>query len=525
VHSLFVRIFVLFWVAMALIVGGSIAVTFTIAAHEYEAPELQRRPSVAIQAGEVLTRGGLPALKRWLQENKSALPGRDLYIVGPDGADILGRRLSESAVRRLEFFNRDEILNREAEVGAREAAGRGLDASGPDASGPDTSGADTSGPDTAHRDAAGRDIADGEGRQAPSLRHEAPPPRDAAPPGPRPFGRVRLRLAPLIAAPDGTLYAVLLVPRRPSIFGALSLPEISLAILCIALIVSAVTSWWLARHLSAPIRRIQEGARALATETLDVRVSAGLDDRKDEVAVLARDFDAMADRLRANRAATTRLLRDISHELRSPLARMRVALGLARQPPADIARQLDRLEREVERLDSLINQVLRLARLQGPDAPLVRETIDLDEVIEEIVHDASFEGAAKHSEIVRRGAVGAPISGNRELLRSAIENVLRNALRYSPDGRPIDVDTARKAAAVCIVIRDRGPGVPEGDLERIFQPFYRVAESRDRGSGGEGIGLAITAQVMKAHGGSARAVNVEGGFEVHLTLPPDGEAA
>ena len=111
-HSLYLRIFLLFWVAMALIVGGSIAITFTIAAREYEAPELQRRPSVAIQASEVLARGGVAALKNWLGANKNSIPDRDLYIIGPDGADILGRRLSESAARRLEFFNRDEIVNR-----------------------------------------------------------------------------------------------------------------------------------------------------------------------------------------------------------------------------------------------------------------------------------------------------------------------------------------------------------------------------------------------------------------------------
>ena len=203
---------------------------------------------------------------------------------------------------------------------------------------------------------------------------------------------------------------MLLVPRRPSIFGALSLPEISLAILCIALAVSALTSWWLAQHLSAPIRRIQEGARTLASEHLDgARAAPGLEGRKDEVAVLARDFDAMADRLRANRGAITQLLRDISHELRSPLARMRVALGLARQPTADLARQLDRMEREVERLDALISQVLKLARLHGTDAPFAREAFDLDELIEEVMRDANFEGAVKNCSVRLQGAsnVGA----------------------------------------------------------------------------------------------------------------------
>jgi len=461
-HSLFFRVFMLFLVAMALIVGGSIAITFSVAAHEYESQEAQRRPSVAIPAGEVLAKGGIGALKDWLQANKNSIPDRDVYIVGPDGKDILGRRLPEVAVRRLELFNHEALF--------------------------------------------------GNGDR---------------PPGPPPggFHMMRLRDSQLVAA-DGSIYTVLLMPRRPSIFGALSLPGISLAILAIALIVSAITSWWLAQHLSAPIRRIQEGARALASENPGLRVSAGLEGRKDEVAVLARDFDAMADRLRANRAATTQLLRDISHELRSPLARMRVAVGLARQPAADHVRQLDRLEREIERLDSLISQVLKLARLQGTDAPFSREPVAIDEIVEEVVRDANFEGAVNNCSVELKGAANASVLGNRELLHSAIENVLRNAMRYSPQGQPVSVSIDRTGSALVIRIKDRGPGVPAADLERIFEPFYRVAESRDRDSGGEGIGLAITAQVMKAHGGTAQASNsAAGGLEVRLSLPNTAVAA
>jgi two-component system OmpR family sensor kinase len=452
-HSLFLRIFVLFWIAMALIVGGSIAITFTIAAHEYESQEAPRRPNTALQASAVLANGGIAALTRWLKANERSIPDREIYIIGPEGRDILGRRLSEGAARRLDFFNR--------ELG--------------------------------------------------------PPP----PGGPAPPGNFRPpRAAAQIVAPDGSAYTVLLVPRRPSIFGILSLPGISLTILAIALIVSAFASWWLAQHLSAPIRRIQEGARALATENLEVRVSAGLEDRKDELAVLARDFDAMADQLRANRRAITQLLRDISHELRSPLARMRVAVGLARQPPADLPRQLDRLEREIERLDSLISQVLKLARLHGSEAPLERAAFDVDEVIEEVVRDANFEGAVKGCNVELHGTANSTVRGNRELLRSAVENVLRNAVRYSPQGALVDVIVERGDAGLSIVIRDHGPGVPASDLERIFEPFYRVAESRDRDTGGEGIGLAITSQVMRAHGGSAAANNrVCGGLEVRLRLP------
>jgi signal transduction histidine kinase len=442
-HSIFLRIFLLFWLAMALIVGSSIATTFTIASRDSEPMEMQRRPSVAIRASEVLGRGGIDALKTWLEANRST-GDRELFVVGPDGRDILGRHLPAGAAHRLEIANRESVP----------------------------------------------------GNFRPS------------------------RIAPQIVAPDGSAYTVLLTPRRPSIFGALGLPAISLTILGIALVVSALTSWWLAEHLTAPIRRIQAGARGLASENLDVRVSAGLEGRKDELAVLARDFDAMADQLRANRSATTQLLRDISHELRSPLARMRVALGLARQPPADFQRQLDRIEGEIERLDAMISQVLKLARLQNTQSMLEREPFDFDELIDEVVRDANFEGAAKDCRINLHGATHTMLLGNRELLRSAVENVLRNAVRYSPQRRPVDVSIVRLSSGVEILIRDRGPGVPNADLERIFEPFYRVAESRDRDSGGEGIGLAITSRVMKAHGGVAKAVNpADGGFEVRLSLP------
>jgi two-component system, OmpR family, sensor kinase len=449
-HSLFLRIFLLFLLAMTLIVGSSIATTFTIAARDNEPLEFQRRPPVAIQASEILARGGVGALQSWLQGSRNSLGDRELFVIGPDGQDILGRRLPESALRRLGLLGREPVP----------------------------------------------------GNFRPS------------------------RAAPQIIAADGAVYTVVLTARRPSIFGALSLPAISLTILGIALVVSALTSWWLAEHLTAPIRRIQEGARALASENLDVRVSAGLEGRKDELAVLARDFDAMADQLRANRSATTQLLRDISHELRSPLARMRVALGLARQPPADFPRQLDRLEREIERLDAMISQVLKLARLHGTEVLLQREPFELDEVIEEVVRDANFEGAVKNCRVNLHGASDATVFGNRELLRSAIENVLRNAVHYSPQDAPVDVSVARASSGLEILIRDRGPGVPPGDLERIFEPFYRVAESRDRDSGGEGIGLAITSQVMKAHGGFAKAANAPGGgFEVRLSLPATAIAA
>ncbi|HXP65436.1 MAG TPA: ATP-binding protein, partial [Steroidobacteraceae bacterium] len=194
--------------------------------------------------------------------------------------------------------------------------------------------------------------------------------------------------------------------------------------------------------------------------------------------------------------------------------------GLARQPPADSTRQLDRLDREIERLDAMISQVLKLARLHGTDALQARQRFDLGEVIEEVVRDANFEGAVKNCVVELSGSSDIAVTGSRELLHSAIENVLRNAVRYSPNDARVQMNVARSGGGLEIVIRDHGPGVPAAELERIFEPFYRVAEARDRDSGGEGIGLAITSQVMKAHGGAAKATNAAGGgLEVRLSLP------
>ncbi|MBS0395662.1 MAG: HAMP domain-containing protein [Proteobacteria bacterium] len=326
---------------------------------------------------------------------------------------------------------------------------------------------------------------------------------------------------PQLVAPDGRRYGVLVLPpHRP--FGLLSaVPETRLAVLLLALAVTGTASWLLTRSITRPVRALGAATRDLAGGNLEARVAAPVSQRGDELGTLARDFDAMAGRLRALVRGREQLLRDVSHELRSPLARMRVAVGLARQSGGDPVREIDRLEAEIERLDRLIGQVLHLSRLDAAARADLADEIDLVEVIDGIARDAAFEAQARGVRIDWHAPPAVPrVRGHLDWLASAIENVVRNAVRYTAPDSAVSIACAATGAGVEVVVRDHGPGVPPGELERIFNPFHRVAESRARDSGGDGIGLAITARVLAAHGGAARAENSPGGgLSVTLTLP------
>ncbi len=338
---------------------------------------------------------------------------------------------------------------------------------------------------------------------------------------------VPARPLPQLVAPDGRRYGILVLPpHRP--FGLLSaIPETRIAVLLLALATTGGASWLLTRSITRPVRALGAATRELAGGNLDARVATPVSARGDELGTLARDFDAMAGRLRDLVKGREQLLRDVSHELRSPLARMRVAVGLARQPGSDAGRELVRLENEIERLDRLIGQVLHLARLDATArAELLAEEVDLVELLDAIARDAAFEAQGRGVAIDWQPPAAAPhLRGNGAWLASAIENVVRNAVRYTAPGSAVALELAADPTAVRIRVRDHGPGVPEAELERIFDPFHRVAESRTRDSGGDGIGLAITARVLAAHGGSARAANApDGGLVVTLSLPPGGAA-
>jgi len=271
----------------------------------------------------------------------------------------------------------------------------------------------------------------------------------------------------------------------------------------------------LANHLTAPVRRLREAVERFGQGDLRARVNST---RADELGDLARTFDRMADRIETLVAAERRLLLDISHELRSPLARLAVAAELARSPDQREA-ALRQIEKESERMNALVGELLSMTRAEGDPATLDLEPLRLDELVEEILSDVAIEARESgcRIEFEREAATEAP--AEPELLRRAIENVIRNAIRHAPPGTAVTVSLAGRNGSVVLTVRDRGPGVPEEALSRIFDPFFRVEEDRDRASGGTGLGLSIARRAIELHRGHIRAWNANPGLAVEMELP------
>ena len=289
-----------------------------------------------------------------------------------------------------------------------------------------------------------------------------------------------------------------------------------------ALGISGLISYLLAHSISNPVRRLQDAAHTLSSGKLDARAGPVVTKRRDELGVLGREFDSMAERLSTLIAARQRLLRDISHELRSPLARMEMAIGLARQDPVSTPEQLDRIEREAERLDRLIGHILDYARLERDPATFDFEDVDLVELIRQIVHDAEFESQSPPGRLRFTSDESATFHGDPHVLHAAIDNVVRNALLHGDPRMPIKVTLTVDAEYIHITVRDHGPGVAEAELTRIFEPFYRAGslDSKHVSTEGTGVGLAITQRATALHGGRVVARNAEGGgLLVTLTLP------
>jgi signal transduction histidine kinase len=310
-------------------------------------------------------------------------------------------------------------------------------------------------------------------------------------------------------------------PPRPSraelLIGA---PETLPVRLAVVFLVVGLVAYALARYLTLPLSHLRGAAQTLAGGDLSVRVSPRLGGATEEISALGQDFDRMAERIAALLEGQERLLRDVSHELRSPLARLTVALALARKRTGEGPQpELDRIEREAERLSEMIGHILSLARLTD-DAVAPDEHIELGALVADVVRDADYEARGRNRRVELVVKQDAVIRGFDHALRSAVENVVRNAVAFTAEDTAVRVTLCVSADRARVRVRDHGQGVPEDALLAIFRPFYRVGESRDRGSGGTGLGLAIAARVAARHHGEIAAVNAEGGgLEVTLSLP------
>jgi two-component system, OmpR family, sensor kinase len=289
-----------------------------------------------------------------------------------------------------------------------------------------------------------------------------------------------------------------------------------------SLAVSALLAWYLAR----PIRSLRWAFRSAAQGRLETRVRPLMKGRRDEIADLGEDFDQMAQQLQKLVAAQRRLLHDVSHELRSPLARLQAATGLVRQSPEKLEASLERIEREVMRLDELVGEVLTLARLESGAAGAAAQPIDFAELVADVAEDARFEAEAANRRLSLKSVDEARVHASAELLHRAVENVVRNAVKYTAEGTGVELELAVQAGKARLVVADRGPGIAPEELERVFEPFYRTSSDTAKGFG---LGLAIAQRAIASHGGTVRAAAREGGgLRVAIELPlftPDAAPA
>ena len=317
-----------------------------------------------------------------------------------------------------------------------------------------------------------------------------------------------------------TLVMALPPSAPPSFFNPRSVPGLWILI---AIVSSGLVCYPLARYMTRPVVKLREAAQKLAAGDLSARTGTSKSNRRDEIAELVRDFDSMAGRLETMVQAQSRLWSDISHELRSPLARMSVALELAKQrsgPGANGA--LDRITLESERLNELIGRLLTIAKLDSGENKVEKSPIHFEELIAEVAADAEFEAQSRNCHVKFENGEPLTVMGNASLLRSAVENVVRNAIRYTHEGTDIEIDLCadRRTENAILTIQDSGPGVPPDALDKIFRPFYRIDDARGRQTGGVGLGLAITERSVHMHGGTVCAVNrPEGGLRIEIRLP------
>jgi two-component system sensor histidine kinase CpxA len=443
--SLFLKIFLSYWMAQALFLALAILITLAVREHGETAAWDAQQATVLSKAIQTYEQSGPAEARRYLEEVRDSLHTR-AYLLDDQGKDVSGHDLPRWA----------------------ESLAKGI----------------------------------------------GPPRRDFwQRVTPSPFRRK------VQVAASGRRYTLVafLPPSGP--FGPGGVPGLSILI---GIISSGLVCYLLARYLTAPVVRLRAATQRLAAGDLSARAGGLAARRRDEMAQLVRDFDTMAERLEATVNAQARLLTDISHELRSPLARLNVASALAHQRAGVEAHSaLERIDLEAERLNGLIGGLLTIARLDSGNDARQKSSVLFGEMIEGIAADADFEAQSRNCRVESVIKEDCMVMGVPTLLHSAIENVVRNAVRYTREGTSVQITLEGGGGPEAIIrIADLGPGVPEEELGKLFRPFYRIDDARGRRTGGVGLGLAITERAVRLHGGTVKASNrPEGGLQVEIRLP------
>ncbi len=458
-HRLFWRYFLLLWLVIASLVAASIVLTTTVASQRFQSLRTMSPEDLTEQARQVAQTEHLDGLRAWATELENRHLALSVYIIEDvrSGRDILGRPIPPRTL--------DLLLKNTEQPAWNPASGQVA---------------------TSHPDGA---------------------------PSSSWWGARRIELA------DGHPLLLKFLPFDNSRWEMLGLSFIPYTLLGLALAITLSLSWLMARHVTRPIRALTRTADALADDPLMTPVDETLTQRRDAIGQLARSFSTMADRIQGQVGARAQLLRNVAHELRSPLARLQVAVELAMDSAEAPTPALKLVAREGQRLDHLIQHPLDRARLG--DLPRPRDPVDLSELCGLAAEDARFEGVKRPGGLswtVPDQAV--VVLGDRNSLHSAIENLLRNALRHSDPAQPIELRLHCQGRMAVIEVRDGGPGVEEAELERIFDPFHRSGNGRQRD--GSGLGLSIVQACVRAHQGRIQAINLPSpapGFLMRMEIP------
>ena len=472
IHSLFWKIFLYFWVSMMLFGIFSTLINTKIQLTERNTSHTP--VAVIIKHSHQLIKQGIDktVLKKWLVESQDRIQSNTVYILGSKGKDLLDRPLNTRIQQAiLEYSDEPQEFY-------------------PYLQNPN------------------------------SIFFEARPQHsnDTQPlPGP---AIIIIKLA----SNSGENYT-LVIDNKTNRDNWIFWRSISIGTrIALASLLSAFICSFLARYLTSPLQKLRIATHRIASGHFDHSINKRIAKRKDEIGDLGRDFHNMAIRIDTTLQSQQRLLRDVSHELRSPLARLQIALGLAYQRSDGIIQpELQRIEKEVERLNELISQSLSLARISSQASIPKKTKIDLTELLKDIIETVKYEAQNKECRIISTQMDNCFINGNKDLLYSGLENIIRNAIQHTGIGTNIETSlnlSGTYPPIATLIIRDHGMGVPEQDIDELFKPFFQVDQARTQKNGGYGIGLAIAERAIHLHNGSINVTNIlEGGLEVSIQFP------